>query len=64
MFTSTHALALTKEPEIMELLSWGEIAIRSVTQLMPVWLLLSYLLCVIHLQTITGLYGKLFDSWA
>ena len=60
---STHALALTKEPEIMELLSWGEIAIRSVTQLTPVWvaLIITFFVSIRYKRSL-GLYGKLFDS--
>ena len=47
----------------MELLSWGEIAIRSVTQLMPVWVALIITFFVsIHYKRSLGLYGKLFDS--
>ena len=47
----------------MELLSWGEIAIRSVTQLTPVWVALIITFFVsIRYKRALGLYGKLFDS--
>ncbi len=47
----------------MELLSWGEIAIRSVTQLTPVWVALTITFFVsIRYKRSLGLYGKLFDS--
>ena len=47
----------------MELLSWGEIAIRSVTQLTPVWVALFITFFVsIRFKRSLGLYGKLFDS--
>jgi len=47
----------------MELLSWGEIAIRSVTQLTPVWVALIITFFVsIRYKLSLGLYGKLFDS--
>ena len=47
----------------MELLSWGEIAIRSVTQLTPVWVALIITSFVsIRYKRSLGLYGKLFDS--
>jgi peptide/nickel transport system permease protein len=47
----------------MELLSWGEIAIRSVTQLMPVWvaLIITFFVSIRYKRSL-GLYGKLFDS--
>ena len=47
----------------MELLSWGEIAVRSVTQLMPVWvaLVITFLVSIRYKRSL-GLYGKLFDS--
>ena len=47
----------------MELLSWGEIAIRSVTQLMPVWvaLIITFFVSIRYNRSL-GLYGKLFDS--
>ena len=47
----------------MELLSWGEIAIRSVTQLTPVWvaLLITFFVSIRYKRSL-GLYGKLFDS--
>ena len=64
MFTNPRE-QLTKEPEIMELLSWGEIAIRSVTQLTPVWVAHHHLLCVHPLQTITGpMVNYLTQPWA
>lgn len=47
----------------MELLSWGEIAIRSLTQLLPVWIALIVTFFVsIRYKRSLGLYGKLFDS--
>ncbi len=47
----------------MELLSWGEIAIRSITQLTPVWAALIITIFVsIRYKRSLGLYGKLFDS--
>ena len=47
----------------MELLSWGEIAIRSLTQLLPVWIALIVTFFVsIRYKRSFGLYGKLFDS--
>ena len=47
----------------MELLSWGEIAIRSVTQLTPVWvaLIITFFVSIRYKRSL-GLYGKLFDS--
>jgi peptide/nickel transport system permease protein len=47
----------------MELLSWGEIAVRSVTQLMPVWvaLVITFLVSIRYKRSLS-LYGKLFDS--
>jgi peptide/nickel transport system permease protein len=47
----------------MELLSWGEIAIRSVTQLTPVWvaLVITFFVSIRYKRSL-GLYGKLFDS--
>jgi peptide/nickel transport system permease protein len=47
----------------MELLSWGEIALRSVTQLMPVWvaLVITFFVSIRYKRSL-GLYGKLFDS--
>ena len=47
----------------MELLSWGEIIIRILMQLMPVWISLVVLfgLSIIFKRRL-GLYGKLFDS--
>jgi len=47
----------------MELLSWGEIAVHSVTQLMPVWvaLVITFLVSIRYKRSL-GLYGKLFDS--
>jgi len=47
----------------MELLSWGEIAIRSVMQLMPVWvaLIITFFVSIRYKRSL-GLYGKLFDS--
>lgn len=47
----------------MELLSWGEIALRSVTQLMPVWvaLIITFFVSIRYKRSL-GLYGKLFDS--
>ena len=47
----------------MELLSWGEIAFQSVTQLTPVWVALIITFFVsIRCKRSLGLYGKLFDS--
>jgi peptide/nickel transport system permease protein len=47
----------------MEHLSWGEIAIRSLTQLLPVWIALIVTFFVsIRYKRSLGLYGKLFDS--
>ena len=47
----------------MELLSWGEIAIRSITQLTPVWaaLIITFFVSIRYKRSL-GLYGKLFDS--
>ena len=47
----------------MELLSWGAIAIRSVTQLTPVWvaLIITFFVSIRYKRSL-GLYGKLFDS--
>lgn len=47
----------------MELLSWGEIIIRILTQLMPVWisLIVLFALSILYKRRL-GLYGKLFDS--
>ncbi len=47
----------------MELLSWGEIAIRSVTQLTPVLvaLIITFFVSIRYKRSL-GLYGKLFDS--
>ena len=47
----------------MELLSWGEIAIRSITQLTPVWaaLIITFFVSIRNKRSL-GLYGKLFDS--
>ena len=47
----------------MDLLSWGEIAIRSVTQLTPVWvaLIITFFVSIRYKRSL-GLYGKLFDS--
>ena len=47
----------------MELLSLGEIAIRSVTQLTPVWvaLIITFFVSIRYKRSL-GLYGKLFDS--
>ena len=47
----------------MELLSWGEITIRSVTQLTPVWvaLIITFFVSIRYKRSL-GLYGKLFDS--
>ena len=47
----------------MEVLSWGEIAIRSVTQLTPVWvaLIITFFVSIRYKRSL-GLYGKLFDS--
>jgi peptide/nickel transport system permease protein len=47
----------------MELLSWGEIGIRSVTQLTPVWvaLIITFFVSIRYKRSL-GLYGKLFDS--
>ncbi|MFT5363694.1 MAG: peptide/nickel transport system permease protein [Dinoroseobacter sp.] len=47
----------------MELLSWGEIIVRILWQLMPVWIALVLTFVVsIKLKRKLGLYGKLFDS--
>jgi peptide/nickel transport system permease protein len=47
----------------MELLSWGEIIVRILGQLMPVWIALVLTFVVsIKLKRKLGLYGKLFDS--
>lgn len=47
----------------MELLSWGEIIIRILMQLMPVWisLVVLFALSILYKRRL-GLYGKLFDS--
>ena len=47
----------------MELLSWGEIIVRILMQLMPVWISLVALfaLSILYKRRL-GLYGKLFDS--
>ena len=47
----------------MELLSWGEIIIRILMQLMPVWisLVVLFALSILYKRSL-GLYGKLFDS--
>lgn len=47
----------------MELLSWGEIIVRILMQLMPVWISLVVLFALSNLyKRRLGLYGKLFDS--
>ncbi len=47
----------------MEPLSWGEIIVRILVQLMPVWISLVVLFAVsIRYKRKLGLYGKLFDS--
>ena len=47
----------------MELLSWGEIIVRILMQLMPVWisLVVLFALSILYKRRL-GLYGKLFDS--
>ncbi|MGB1154337.1 MAG: ABC transporter permease [Paracoccaceae bacterium] len=47
----------------MELLSWGEIIVRILMQLMPVWisLVVLFALSILYKRKL-GLYGKLFDS--
>ena len=47
----------------MELLSWGEIIVRILMQLMPVWisLVVLFALSILYRRRL-GLYGKLFDS--
>ncbi|RZO39722.1 MAG: ABC transporter permease [Rhodobacteraceae bacterium] len=47
----------------MELLSWGEIIVRILMQLMPVWisLVVLFVLSILYKRRL-GLYGKLFDS--
>ena len=47
----------------MELLSWGEIIVRILIQLMPVWisLVVLFALSILYKRRL-GLYGKLFDS--
>ena len=47
----------------MALLSWGDIAVRIITQLMPVWICLIgvFGVSIIYKRKL-GLYGKLFDS--
>lgn len=47
----------------MEPLSWGEIIVRILVQLLPVWISLVVLFAVsIRYKRKLGLYGKLFDS--
>ena len=47
----------------MTLLSWGDIAVRMLTQLMPVWIgLIGVFSFSIVYKRKLGLYGKLFDS--
>ena len=47
----------------MEPLSWGEIIIRILVDMMPTWIALVVMFVVsIYYKRKLGLYGKLFDS--